>query len=305
VASSLAFAGWPFELLSHFRLQLGTGSLLLAACLALLRCPRAAGGAALLAAWSLLRFEPPLHAAEQAPACGGREFVVVTANLWFDNADRGPYLEWLAAHPADVLIAQEVTPEWARALESLGAYPYRMVLPRQDPYGIAILSRWPLEDVRPVDLAGDGLPSLEGTVNAGGDRLYLIGLHTRWPITPGLARYRDRALFAAAVRARASALPVIAAGDLNLTPDSPVFGRVLEDSGLRDVFAGRPGWHPTWMAGFWPLALRIDHALVSGGVCVEGAEVGPDLGSDHRPLTAVLKLPDGPWRGGPAGAAGR
>jgi endonuclease/exonuclease/phosphatase (EEP) superfamily protein YafD len=292
-------------LFSHFRLQLGAGSLLVAACLAVLRCPRAAAGAAVLAAASLLRFEAPLHAAEPAPACTGREFVVVTANLWFANADRRPYLEWLAAHPADVVIAQEVTPEWARDLGSLAAYPYRKVLPRPDPYGIAILSRWPLEDVGPVDLAGDGLPSLEGTVNAGGDLIHVIGLHTRWPITPELARARDRALFAAAVRARASALPVIAAGDLNLTADSPVFGRVLEDSGLRDVFEGRPGWNPTWMAGFWPLALRIDHALVSPGICVERAEVGPELGSDHRPLTAVLRLPVGQSRGGRVAGAAR
>lgn len=259
----------------------------------------------LLAAASGLRFEPPLQAAEQAPGCSGREFVVVTANLWFVNADRGRYLEWLAAHPADVVVAQEVTPEWAHDLESLGAYPYRKVLTRPDPYGIAILSRWPLEDVRPVDLAGDGLPSLEGVVNAGAERVYLIGLHTRWPITPELARARDRALFAAAVRARASALPAIAAGDLNVTADSPVFGRVLADSGLRDVFAGRSGWHPTWMAGFWPLALRIDHALVSPGICVERAEVGPDLGSDHRPLTAVLRLSGGPWPGGRVAGAAR
>jgi endonuclease/exonuclease/phosphatase (EEP) superfamily protein YafD len=49
-------------------------------------------------------------------------------------------------------------------------------------------------------------------------------------------------------------------------------------------------WRPTWLAGFWPLALRIDHILVSPGLCVEHAEVGPSIGSDHRPVLARLRV---------------
>ena len=38
-----------------------------------------------------------------------------------------------------------------------------------------------------------------------------------------------------------------------------------------------------------PLALRIDHVLVSRSLCVERAEVGPPIGSDHRPVVATLR----------------
>jgi endonuclease/exonuclease/phosphatase (EEP) superfamily protein YafD len=48
-------------------------------------------------------------------------------------------------------------------------------------------------------------------------------------------------------------------------------------------------WRPTWSAGFWPLALRIDHILVSSSLCVDHADVGPSLGSDHRPVLARLR----------------
>jgi endonuclease/exonuclease/phosphatase (EEP) superfamily protein YafD len=44
------------------------------------------------------------------------------------------------------------------------------------------------------------------------------------------------------------------------------------------------------MAGFWPLALRIDHVLVTPDLCVERVEVGPSIGSDHRPVIARLRL---------------
>jgi endonuclease/exonuclease/phosphatase family metal-dependent hydrolase len=92
----------------------------------------------------------------------------------------------------------------------------------------------------------------------------------------------------AAQLASAADLPMVLLGDLNLTPDSPAFERLIDRAGMRDVMRGR-GWHPTWLAGFWPLALRIDHILVSPGLCVEHAEVGPPIGSDHRPVVARLR----------------
>ena len=58
---------------------------------------------------------------------------------------------------------------------------------------------------------------------------------------------------------------------------------------LRDVMHG-PDWRPTWRAGFWPLALRIDHVLVNGDLCVAHAEVGESIGSDHRPVIARLQV---------------
>ncbi len=79
-------------------------------------------------------------------------------------------------------------------------------------------------------------------------------------------------------------------GDLNLTPYAPAFPRLLRESGLRDAFVGR-WWRPTWQAGFGPLALPIDHALVPATSCVLQADIGPDVGSDHRPVQVTLTLP--------------
>jgi len=297
VAGWLATFGWPFELFAHFRPQLAVAAALLVPALVLVRSPRAA---LLSAALAMVQFAPGagrLLAAEPAAACGGASLVVVTANVQFNNRDRRRFLAWLAAHPADIVVVQEVSAAWALELSTLSDYPYRGIRTREDPYGIAILSRWPFESLQPVDLAGDGIPSLEGIALVRGQRVHVLGLHTRWPILPALAHARDRALLGVAARARAQAIPTVAAGDLNVAPAAPAFTRLQRDSGLRDAFAGR-GWHPTWMAAFWPLALRIDHQLVSPALCVESAEVGRDIGSDHRPVIARLRLPQG---GLPAG----
>ena len=291
IATALAFAapfGWPFELFSHFRVQYLAIALALAVLLAWRRRAVPAVLALVIAAWHALPSVAPSYAAAQVADCTGPAFNVATVNVHYSNTRPAAFRTWLATLPADLLVIQEVTPQWVAMLEAQSAYPYRHTLAREDAYGLAVLSRWPLESVTPVDLAGDGLPSLAGVVDAGGQRIRFLGLHTHWPMTPGLAAARDQALQGAAQLASAADLPMVLLGDLNLTPDSPAFDRLLEEAGLQDVMRGR-GWHPTWLAGFWPLALRIDHILVSPGLCVEHAEVGPPIGSDHRPVVARLR----------------
>jgi endonuclease/exonuclease/phosphatase (EEP) superfamily protein YafD len=296
LGAALAPFGWPFELFAHFRWQLGSASLLLLAVGAVLRDARTAGalGIALLlqgiAAWNSRPAAPELASAAP-PVCHGPAFTVIAANVWFRNADPERLLEWLARHPADVVLLQEVTQAWAQALEATARdYPHRKFRVREDTYGIALLSRWPFERIAAIDLADDGLPSLVATVTVQGRRVQVIGLHTHWPLLASLQDARDRVLHRAAGLARDSQAPTVLLGDLNLTPYAPAFPRLVRESGLRDAYAGR-AWRPTWQARFWPLALPLDHVLVSRGVCLQSAEIGPPVGSDHRPVRVTLQLP--------------
>jgi endonuclease/exonuclease/phosphatase (EEP) superfamily protein YafD len=281
--------GWPFELFAHFRAQYLVAALLLAALLAWRRLATPAVLALVLVGWHAWPAAQGLVAAPSTADCSGPTLTVATANVRYSNEDHARFLAWLDTEPADLVVVQEVTAAWARDLAARRGYPYQHVLTREDPYGIAILSRWPLEAVSLVDLAGDELPSLGAVVAVDGRRIQVYGLHTHWPVTPSLARARDEALQAAAALARDGTLPVVLLGDLNLTSYSPPFDRLLGEGRLRDAMQGQ-GWRPTWQAGFWPLALRIDHVLVSPGLCVEDATVGPAVGSDHRPVLARLRL---------------
>jgi endonuclease/exonuclease/phosphatase (EEP) superfamily protein YafD len=300
----LAPLGWPFELFSHFRVQYAAASLLLAVLLAWRRAAAPTVLAMVLGVWHALPGFAASPRAVASQACAGPAFTVATVNLQFSNTRPEAFRAWIATQPADFLVIQEVTEAWAAELEEQVAYPHRHVLSRQDPYGLALLSRWPLESVTLVDLAGDGLPSLAGVLDAGGQRVRFLGLHTHWPLTPALAAARDEALRGAAALASAAELPVVLLGDLNLTPDSPAFARLLDEAGLRDAMDGR-GWRPTWLAWFWPLALRIDHVLVSPDLSVEHAGVGPPIGSDHRPVVVRLRSCSQDLFGGQGLASGR
>lgn len=295
LAAALAPFGWPFELFVHFRWQVAAGSLALLAVGAVLRDARtvAAAVAALLlqgvAAWNA---RPVTAVAGTPPAvCAGKTFTVIAANAWFRNRDPQRLLDWLATHPADVVLVQEVTSDWERALAATERdYPHRKFMVREDTYGIALLSRWPLHRIESIDLADDGLPSLLATVDVRGQSVQIVGLHTHWPLLDSLQDSRDLVLQRAAGLARAAGVPTVLLGDLNLTPYAPAFRKLLLQSGLRDAYAGR-AWRPTWQAGFWPLALPLDHVLVSPGACVRQAEIGEAVGSDHRPVRVTLQLP--------------
>jgi endonuclease/exonuclease/phosphatase (EEP) superfamily protein YafD len=226
-----------------------------------------------------------------ATTCGDATLRVVTANAWFANTDPAALVAWLSRSDADIIALQEITPQWVTALEPLArTYPYRKFMPRDDPYGIGLLSRWPIDDVQPMDFAGDGMPSLVANIDVPGRRLRVIALHTPWPVVPELQVARDRVLQRAAALALTQPEATILLGDLNLTPYAPAFARLVSGSGLRDALAG-VAWRPTWEAGFWPLALPIDHVLVPRDSCVTAQEIGPDVGSDHRPLLVSLRLP--------------
>jgi len=286
----LAPLGWPFELFAHFRVQYAAVSVVLVPLLLWIRRPGLAATAAVLAAIHLAPAVRNVFVDRPVTSCTGPSLTVITANVRYRNEDRTRFIDWLQSHPADLVVVQEVTAAWAEEFSRLESYPHRAVLVREDPYGIAVLSRWPLESTEPADFAGDGLPSLVGRVEIAGQRVLFVGLHTHWPVLPGLARARDESLRAVARLIQAQDRPAIVLGDLNLTPFSPVFARFEDAAGVRDVMDGRR-WRPTWQAGFWPLALRIDHVLAATGICVEQAEVGSSIGSDHRPVLARLRLP--------------
>jgi endonuclease/exonuclease/phosphatase (EEP) superfamily protein YafD len=295
LAALLAPFGWPFELFAHFRWQVGAAAFALLLASLVLRRPWMMVVAFVTVAMQWL---PGVLMSSRAAAyeptaltCSDGPLRVVTVNAWISNTDQAAMLDWLSRSDADIIAVQEITAQWAIALEPLARkYPYRKLLPRDDPYGIALLSRWPIDDVQPVDFADDGMPSLVANLDVRGRKLQVIALHTRWPVLPGLQLARDRALQQAAALALARPESTILLGDLNLTPYSPAFARLVSESGLRDALAGQ-AWRPTWQAGFWPLALPIDHVLVPRGSCVTAHEIGPYLGSDHRPLQVTLRLP--------------
>ena len=83
---------------------------------------------------------------------------------------------------------------------------------------------------------------------------------------------------------------MVVLGDLNVTPWSPWFRRLLEAGGLADLAGGphRPTWAPAPVPA--ALGLALDHVLATPGIRLLSRRLGPRLGSDHRPVVVHLEV---------------
>jgi len=229
---------------------------------------------------------------------GGDRLELVSLNVLVDNGAKDRTLAYLRARRADVVVLLEVDAAWAGALAGLAElYPYRVVEPRDDSFGIALLSRLPLDRPRVERLAG-GPPVVIAGITPAATSCLLLAAHPPAPLSAAWSADRDAQLAAIGELAAADPRPVIVAGDLNASPWSHGFRLLTAARGLRDSALGR-GIRPTWNAKH-PLPLvSIDHVVVSPEVRVLSRTVGPYVGSDHLPVEARLALPEqAPGSGG-------
>ncbi len=302
VLARVADRHWVFELFSHFTRHYFLGGLLLAGLLLWLGRPRWALLAGLLAASQLPFLEGYAGSAEQ-PCRGTREteeLRLLQFNIGRSNRKAPARYSWLKGRrpPPDILILLEATGRLEPTLDDLRleGFTQQLAAFREDNYGIAVASR--LADVEiSLETMGDpNLPAIlvRGRTRAESIAFTLVAAHPPPPLGAELAAARNRQLAALAEFMNRQPGPNrILVGDLNVTPWSPWFRRLLDGAGLRNAQFGQ-GHLGTFPAFGLPsiLALPIDHTLVSPDVRVLARSVGPGLplGSDHRPVATVLQL---------------
>ena len=285
VGAVLGFFGhfhWVLDLFSHFRLQYAI--VLLPATLVFWR--RGLLGVVLIGAtlgnaWAIY----PIMNGKIALADTGGVLRVATINLNYKNQRIDAVLAYLRDANADVLLLQEVTPEWEAALRTLrDGYPYAWFATRTDPFGIALLSRRPCTDCRVADFGVT--PAIVGRFEVASGEIEVVGIHPPPPTSAGMTAARDALLLSVSDYLNRGRRPRIVLGDLNATPWSAGFRSFVARSGL-----GADGTlHSTWPSHIGLPLIPIDHILVSSELGLTRVARGPDLGSDHYPLRADIVL---------------
>jgi endonuclease/exonuclease/phosphatase (EEP) superfamily protein YafD len=289
-----AYAGrfaWFLDLFAHFRVQYTALFLICAAVLlavGLRAAAIAACAGAVLSAWPLAGYValPP-----QVAAAGAERFRVVSFNVWFRNHDLTRIAAYLEQTDADAIVLQELGASQAQQLRALlKAYPHSYVEPRR--YGAALFTRWPIVASQSMLLSPDGARGVHAVLDWRGSPVALLGVHLHWPLGPDNSRLRNQELGSIAAFARNQHVPLIVAGDFNITPWSAHYGELLRASSLSDCAAER-SLAPTWPSQFPPLGISIDHCLFSREWRSLDVRLGPSLGSDHRALIADLRPTSG------------
>jgi endonuclease/exonuclease/phosphatase (EEP) superfamily protein YafD len=233
----------------------------------------------------------PRYTAEHLPAATAPRLRVMSANLYFGDADPGSVVAAVRAQRPDVLTLIEVDRAGLAALDRdglAGLLPHRIVRFAPGAGGTAILSRLGLRDL------GEAGPTAYRSPRAlvfVGDRVVAVQAgHTRPPIPGPTGQWRRDLALLAGPPAESERVPLVMLGDFNASADHPAFRRLLA-SGLRDAHDARGrGLVRTWPAsgGRVPPLVQLDHVLVSGelGVATAGELNLP--GTDHRAVYAEL-----------------
>lgn len=293
LASALSFAGalwWVLDLLAHFHAIYFWVAVVIGMVMAALRWWRqVAWAGALMACEGLLLL--PLYSAyagAEAPTPGAPRLRVVSYNILRSNPHTPDAAAHVAALDPDVVVLLEVTPEQLPVFTAALPGWHVLAEPREDAFGIAVLTRRAPLGHAVLDLGSASMPVLEIEYEVAGRTVAIAAAHPPPPVSARLSHTRDRMLRGLSSWAAEQDGPALVVGDLNATRWSVAMREILETGPLRS--AHRFGLQGTWPSFLGPLAVPIDQALVAGALESVTQTVEPAFGSDHRMLRVELEL---------------
>jgi endonuclease/exonuclease/phosphatase (EEP) superfamily protein YafD len=280
---------WVLDLFAHFRVQYFLVLSAVALMLLVLKRPRTAALFALFAMVNLV-FIAPLYFGRPDVSGDPASLRAMLLNVNRGMGDPDRVKEVISDYDPDFLVLEEVNYQWLIDLKDLTAeYPHFVSRSREDNFGIALFSKRSIVDSEIVYISNSQVPSVIGRFDIDGRPLTVVGTH---PLRPGNRTYnhlRDEQLEATPALLKKIETPVLLLGDLNTTPWSFRFKRLIRESGLQDSARGF-GIQSTWPTILFPLRIPIDHCLHSPGISILDRQVGPHVGSDHFPLIVDFAL---------------
>jgi endonuclease/exonuclease/phosphatase (EEP) superfamily protein YafD len=283
VASYLGTLNRWFEITSHFRVQYLVATCAPLLLLISLKAWRWAGLAGLCLLLNGIAVLPWLVTSSQ-PDRPPHKLRLLLANVNAANTNYPALLHLVEREKPDLLIVQEASESWLRALEPLRAtYPHWQFVANRDHAGMALYSRFPVEPFEAVSAEVIDFPCIATRLRLDEARLTLISLHPPPPATDDFLRERNRQLLKVAEMVKQSPHPAIVAGDLNISVWSPYYSEFVKRAGLGSARRGF-GILPTWPAHNRLIAIPIDHCLISDGLQISNCRTGSEIGSDHLPL---------------------
>ena len=284
------------DLLVHFQVQYAW---VLAACLLWLLIQHRFGWSILAAAalsLPVMRIAPwyfpsPAQSHLQAPEAQA-ELELLSCNVKYSNKNYQSLIKLISETDADVVVVQEATHAWERALAKLSnMYPHRIAHPASGPRGMLMLSKLPFlrskVEVHPISQHC----ILAGWIHFDRQEVLIIAAH---PFRPGL-RHGPKLLASeldmAANLANNDTKNVILIGDLNTTMWSSTYTHFVSEHGLSNLRRGL-GINASWSRSIpWLSAIPIDHCLIGRGLYGLSFELHPIAGSDHDAIHAVVAIP--------------
>jgi len=221
------------------------------------------------------------------------ELKIFAANVLQDNQEYERLLAQIEQMDPDIIFLLETNKAWEDNCSRLKrSYPYHLLEPLENTYGLLLYSRFQLENARVNYLVKNDVPSIEGlVVLPSGKKVQLWGLHPEPPV-PGESLYataKDKELMKVALLARDSALPCIVMGDLNDVAWSHTTELFRKTSRMLDPRRGR-GFYNTFSSRHFFVRFPLDYIFCSKEFGLISMKKMPENGSDHFAMFIHLCL---------------
>lgn len=232
----------------------------------------------------------------------GKRIEIISFNLFPENTQLDEVADWISTHSPDIVALQEIPDDVSAFTELASAYDYTATL--DSVTDSIVYSRYPI--LESEDIALDDWMVQRLLLDIEGSHIVFYNLHLFMPLneneTAWLAlRYddarRDSQIKHLLELVETETLPVILAGDFNMTEWSPIYAEL--SSQLQDAYRNSSwGIGATFPAGAseeinatYPRLFRLDYIWYSEPIEANSAIVGTNLGSDHLPLRVELIIP--------------
>ncbi|GMQ26762.1 endonuclease/exonuclease/phosphatase family protein [Algoriphagus sp. oki45] len=218
---------------------------------------------------------------------------LIVGNVYQFNTQYSKTVRLIKKRNPDMVFLVETNQTWVDELKAIEeAYPYCILLPQENTYGLVFYSKLPFIRKKINYLLDPEIPSIEVDLNLkSGETITLYGIHPTPPV-PGeneKSTERDAEILIVGKKAQENSNPSLVMGDLNDVAWSYTTSLFLKISEMADPRRGR-GFYSTFHAKVpffrWPL----DHVFLSRHFGLSGLKVLSDIGSDHFPIEIKATL---------------
>jgi endonuclease/exonuclease/phosphatase (EEP) superfamily protein YafD len=292
LGSLLAPLHWTLDLMTHFTLQVSGVLIILLVAGVVLRLRFLWLGLLVIGGMANAWLLYPYFLYETPPVTNDAALTVVNLNISTRDDHYSQITDYLLTTDADLVALIEVRQDMLDHLERTlsDEYPYIYAEPSRWTLGLAFLSKTPFTHTRTVPFESNGRQFLDVGIEWEDQSITFYSVHPYPPIMPQWAQSRNAEYTQFADRAANVDAPLVLVGDFNAVPWSYPVQQIQATTDLRPANLGY-GVRPTWTFARF-IQAPLDYLLVSDAIEVVGYEIGPAVGSDHRPVVARLRLVD-------------
>ncbi len=218
---------------------------------------------------------------------------IMVSNVYQYNRRGEKLLRVVKKNEPDIVLLVETDKWWKDAVNELEThYPYNVLYPLENTYGMLLFSRLPLEDAEVKFLIEGDIPSIHAkVVLRSGKRVQLFCIHPKPPAPSESTRTTERnaEILKVGKMAKSCSLPSVVCGDLNDVAWSYTTELFLKTSGMLDPRRGR-GFYNSFNAKHLLLRWPLDHFFCSKEFRLIKLKRLEHVHSDHFPMLIKISL---------------